>query len=51
MALYRTLCVPQPHPNILLPDTAEPASVEDVVNEDKCVLAVLGSDRTMLKIQ
>ena len=35
-----TLCVLQLHPNTLLPDTAEPTSVEDVVNEDQCVLAV-----------
>ena len=46
-----TLCVPQLNPNTLLPDTAEPTSVEDVVNKDQCVLAVLGGDCTMLKVQ
>ena len=35
----------------LLPDIAEATSVEDVVNEDQCVLAVLASDCAMLKIQ
>ena len=38
-------------PNTLLPDIAEITSVEDVVNEDQCVLAVLASDCAMLKIQ
>ena len=50
-----TLCVPQLNPNTLSPDTAALTSVEDVVNEDQCVLilSVLGSDSgcTMLNIQ
>jgi hypothetical protein len=31
-------------PNTFLPGTAEPTSVEDVVNKDQCVQVVLGSD-------
>ena len=48
-----SLGVPQLlNPTTLLPDTAQPTSVENVVNEDQCVLlAVLDSDCTMLKVQ
>ena len=44
-----TLCVLQLNPKTLLLDTAQSASVEDVINEGQCVLAVLGSDCRMLK--
>ena len=46
-----TLCAPHLNPNTSPPDTAESTNVEDVANEDQCVLAVLSSDCTMLKIQ
>ena len=46
-----TLGVPQVSPHSLLPDTAEPTSVEDAVNEDQCVPAVPASDCTMLRVQ
>jgi hypothetical protein len=45
------LCVPQLNLDALLPDTAELKSVENVVNENQCVLAVLSSDCTILNIQ
>ena len=44
MELNSTPYVPQVNPNTLLPNVAEPTSVEYVVNEDQCVLAVLGCD-------
>jgi WD40 repeat protein len=46
-----TLCVSQINPHTLLPDTLEPTSVEDVVTEDQCVLAVLASDCAMLRVR
>jgi hypothetical protein len=51
MQLTRNAPCTTTHLNTLSPDTAEPTSVEDVVNEDQCVLAVLGSDCTILNIQ
>ena len=43
-----TLCEYQLNPHTLFSDTTGPTTVENVINEE-CVLAVLGSDCTMLK--
>ena len=45
------LCAQQLNLNTLSPDTVEPTSVEDVINEDQCVLAVLASDCAMLRVR
>ena len=51
MGSTATLGVPQLSPHTLFPDTAGPTRVENVVKEDQCVLAMLGTDCAMLKIQ
>ena len=37
--LVATLCVPQVNPHTLLPDTAKPTTVKDVIHEDQYVIA------------